>query len=75
MLEIFEKAVRNNGLVGAFAFIGVVVLLSGFLSRKLTFGRIHGSAIAILIGLVLAYWGVWLLAVKMVWPMYRYLPA
>ena len=57
MLEIFEKAVRNNGLVGAFAFIGVVVLLSGFLSRKLTFGRIHGSAIAILIGLVLAYWG------------------
>ena len=57
MIEIFEKAIRGNGLVAAFALIGVTVYLSGIISRKLTFGRMHGSAIAILIGLGLAYWG------------------
>ena len=57
MLEIFEKAAINNGLVTAFAFVGLVVLVSGMLSRYLTMGRVHGSAIAILIGLGLAYWG------------------
>jgi malonate transporter MadM subunit len=35
----------------------LVVFCSGFLSRKLTFGRVQGSAIAILIGLTLAYVG------------------
>ncbi|HTD04103.1 malonate transporter subunit MadM [Undibacterium sp.] len=57
MLEIFQKAVNQNGLVTAFAVIGIIVLLSGTISRKLTFGRVHGSAIAIMIGLALAYWG------------------
>src|SRR5450830_1923709 len=57
MLETFEKAALNNGLVTAFAFVGLIVLLSGALSRHLTFGRIHGSAIAIVIGLVLAWVG------------------
>jgi malonate transporter MadM subunit len=57
MLEIFQKAVHHNGLVSAFAVVGIIVLLSGSISRKLTFGRIHGSAIAIMIGLALAYWG------------------
>ncbi|WP_211461694.1 malonate transporter subunit MadM [Collimonas silvisoli] len=57
MLEIFQKAVQQNGLVTAFAMIGMIILLSGAISRKLTFGRVHGSAIAIMIGLALAYWG------------------
>jgi len=57
IIEILEKAAAANGLVTAFAVVGAIVLLSGFLSRKLTFGRVHGSAIAILIGLALAYWG------------------
>ena len=57
MWEIFEKAAKENGLVAAFAIVGLVVLVSGFISRKLTFGRVQGSAIAILIGLVLAYVG------------------
>ncbi|TDK67531.1 malonate transporter subunit MadM [Sapientia aquatica] len=57
MLTILDKAIEHNGLVGAFAFVGFIVLISGFISRKLTFGRMHGSAIAILIGLGLAYWG------------------
>src|SRR6059036_3176421 len=57
MIDILEKAAAQNGLVAAFALVGVVVLLSGQVSRRLTFGRVHGSAIAILIGLALAYWG------------------
>ena len=57
MLEILEKAAVQNGLVTAFALVGLVILISGQISRRLTFGRVHGSAIAILIGLALAYWG------------------
>ena len=57
MEEILQKAFKENGLVAAFAIVGLVVLVSGFISRKLTFGRIQGSAIAILIGLALAWVG------------------
>ncbi|MBW8775695.1 MAG: malonate transporter subunit MadM [Stenotrophomonas sp.] len=57
MIEILEKAAAQNGLVTAFAVVGLIVLLSGQISRRLTFGRVHGSAIAIVIGLALAYWG------------------
>jgi malonate transporter MadM subunit len=57
MFEILQKAATHNGLVTAFALVGLVVLLSGAISRHLTFGRVHGSAIAIVIGLGLAYWG------------------
>jgi malonate transporter MadM subunit len=57
MLDILEKAAMANGLVTAFAVVGLIVLVSGQISRHLTFGRVHGSAIAILIGLALAWWG------------------
>jgi malonate transporter MadM subunit len=57
MWEILEKAAKENGLVTAFAVVGLVMLLSGVISRKLTFGRVQESAIAILIGLALAYVG------------------
>ena len=57
MWEILEKAAKENGLVTAFAVVGLVMLVSGVISRKMTFGRVQGSAIAILIGLALAYVG------------------
>lgn len=57
MMEMLQKAVAQNGLVTAFALVGAVVLLAGQISRRLTMGRVHGSAIAIVIGLALAYWG------------------
>lgn len=57
MIEILQKAAAQNGLVTAFAVVGVVMLLSMQLSKGLTMGRVHGSAIAIVIGLALAYWG------------------
>src|SRR5450830_1898377 len=57
MLELFEKAAAHNGLVTAFAVVGLIMLVSVALSKYLTLGRVHGSAIAIVIGLGLAYWG------------------
>lgn len=57
MFEILEKAAEHNGLITAFAVVGLIVLISGQISKHLTFGRVHGSAIAIVIGLALAYWG------------------
>lgn len=56
-MELIEHALRENPLVTAFAFVGFVMWVSVHLSRHLTFGRVHGSAIAIVIGLILAYWG------------------
>lgn len=46
-----------NGLLTAFAFVGLIVWLSYALSDRLTGGRIHGSALAILAGLALAWGG------------------
>ena len=57
MIEILQKAAAQNGLVTAFAIVGIVMFLSMHISRRLTMGRVHGSAIAIVIGLALAYWG------------------
>lgn len=57
MEALLEKLATENGLILSFALVGLVVLCSGYLSRKLTFGRVQGSAIAILIGLALAYVG------------------
>ncbi len=57
MLSMFEKVLQHNGLVTAFALVGIIMGLSMWLSKRLTFGRLHGSAVAIMIGLVLAYWG------------------
>jgi malonate transporter MadM subunit len=56
-MEMIEHALRENPLVAAFAFVGIIMWMSVHLSRRLTFGRVHGSAIAIVIGLGLAYWG------------------
>lgn len=57
MNDIVTKALQHNGLVAAFALIGLIIWISVVLSRRLTFGRVHGSAIAIVIGLVLAWVG------------------
>ncbi|WP_433715964.1 malonate transporter subunit MadM [Nocardia sp. CA-084685] len=51
--SVFER----NGLLTAFVVVGALVLISGWLSQKLTHGRLQGSAIAIILGLALAFWG------------------
>ena len=57
VLESLRSVLVGNGLVAAFAFVGITVWFSYLLSDRLTRGRVHGSAIAILIGLALAYAG------------------
>lgn len=57
MLKELQTLATAQGLVVAFAVIGAVMAVSYVISKRLTFGRIHGSAIAILLGLVLAWIG------------------
>ena len=52
-----ETALTKYSLVTAFVIVGLVVWFSYEISRRLTKGRMHGSAIAILLGLLLAYLG------------------
>lgn len=47
----------KGGIVTGFLFSGVIILISDFISKKLTKGRLHPSAVAIFIGLVFAYIG------------------
>lgn len=47
----------DNGLVTAFAVVGLVAWLSSLIADRLSGGRLHGSAVAILCGLALAYVG------------------
>ena len=55
--ESLANTLTANGLIVAFVFVGLLVWLSYFLSNTLTRGHIHGSAIAIALGLALAYVG------------------
>ena len=55
MLHMIEHVFVEQSLVAAFAVVGALMLVSNVASRRLTGGRVHGSAIAIVLGLVLAY--------------------
>ena len=57
IVDTLTAVLSKNALITAFAFVGILVWLSYLLSDKLTHGHIHGSAIAIALGLVLAYVG------------------
>ena len=56
-MEIIDTVFIRNNLVVAFAVVGAAIWISYFFANKLTAGRIHGSAIAIALGLLAAYWG------------------
>jgi len=55
--ESLSAVLSQNSLITAFAFVGILVWISYRISAWLTRGHIHGSAIAIAIGLLLAYVG------------------
>ncbi|MGC7927062.1 malonate transporter subunit MadM [Lysinibacillus sp. VIII_CA] len=57
MHEIIRNILTNNGLITAFVIVGFTMWVAYFISNKLTKGLIHGSAIAIVLGLILAYIG------------------
>ena len=48
-MEILEKIIEMNGLIFAFLFVGLIMLLSFWISKNLLRGKIPGAAIAILI--------------------------
>lgn len=55
--DALSEVLSKNGLITAFVFVGVLVWMSYWFSKKFTRGHIHGSAIAITAGLALAYVG------------------
>ena len=57
MNEVLHQALLKNGLLVAFAVVGGLTWISYLISDRLTHGRLHGSAIAVFGGLVLAYIG------------------
>ena len=57
MIESLYAVLEKNALITAFLFVGVLVWFSYEISARLTRGQLHGSAIAITLGLVLAYFG------------------
>lgn len=54
---MIAAVLQANALLVAFVVVGAVMGASAILSRMLTGGRVSGSAIAILIGLALAFYG------------------
>ncbi len=52
--ESISRALTANGVITAFVFVGLVVWFSYWLSDRLTGGRLHGSALAIIFGLLFA---------------------
>ena len=55
--SMWVELLVDKGLVAAFLFVGLITWLSYWLSKNVTRGYVHGSAIAIAIGLGLAYLG------------------
>ncbi len=55
--DIFVKLFVDNAFVMSFLIVGIIAMFSNFVSTKITKGRIHSSAIAIFLGLILAYIG------------------
>jgi malonate transporter MadM subunit len=56
-MEKMQQLLLKNELIVAFLFVGIIMVISFLISKKLTRGKIPGAAIAITIGLLLAYFG------------------
>lgn len=56
-MKILENVLVSNGLVFAFLFVGVIMFSSYWFSDRITNNKIPGAAIAIIIGLILAFFG------------------
>jgi len=56
-MEQLIKLIAKHDLIVAFLFVGIILYVSYWLSKKLTKGKIPGAAIAITAGLVIAYFG------------------
>jgi malonate transporter MadM subunit len=56
-MNFLGTLLSEEGIVTAFATVGIIMFLSSLAAKYLTAGRIHGSAIAVVSGIVLAYVG------------------
>ena len=56
-MSTIAELLEGDGLVFAFLLVGVIMIASNALAGRIAGGRIQGSAIAIIVGLVLAYVG------------------
>jgi malonate transporter MadM subunit len=56
-MDIISKFIEKNGLVFTFLMVGIIMYFSGIISKKLINKKVPAPAIAIIIGLVLAYIG------------------
>jgi len=50
---------EQNALITAFMIVALLLAASNWMAARIFQGQIHGSAIAITLGLLLAYWGGW----------------
>ncbi len=57
VIDLMAQVMSRYGLITAFAVVGITVWVSYQLSARLTRGKLHGSAIAIMLGLLAAYVG------------------
>lgn len=57
VLDTIVDLIEDNALLFAFALVGLVMLIGGWIGKTLTRGQVAGSAVAILLGLLLAYFG------------------
>ncbi|MEA5405824.1 malonate transporter subunit MadM [Arcicella sp. DC2W] len=56
-MEIISKFLEKNGIVFTFLVVSLIIYFSELIAVKVTNKKIPGSAIAIIIGLLLAYFG------------------
>ncbi len=57
IIDLMAGVMSRYGLITAFAIVGITVWVSYQLSARFTKGKLHGSAIAIMLGLLAAYFG------------------
>ena len=57
IIETLQAVMIKNSIITAFVFVAVVMWVSYWLSDRLTRGHVHGSALAIALGLLIAYVG------------------
>lgn len=57
MTELIESLIGENGLIFGFLLVGIIILVSSWLTKSLTQNKIPWVAIAIIISLLLAYFG------------------
>jgi malonate transporter MadM subunit len=55
--DVLVDVLTQNSLITAFVIVGVLVVVSYWISAHLSRGHVHGSAIAITLGLALAWLG------------------